>query len=103
ARGKDFLAGLRDERAVWLGRERVRVATHPAFAGSRAGIAGYFDWQHAHADECLLRDPQSGESIGVCHLIPKGPADLRRRAVACERLARYSMGALGRTPDYVNV
>lgn len=102
-RGKDYLEGLRDEREVWLGGKRINVCDHPALAGSLAGLAGYFDWQHAHADECLTLDPETGESIGVAHVIPKGPADLRRRAVALEQLARYSMGVLGRTPDYVNV
>jgi 4-hydroxyphenylacetate 3-monooxygenase/anthranilate 3-monooxygenase (FAD)/4-hydroxyphenylacetate 3-monooxygenase len=101
--GEQYLAGLRDEREVWLGRERVDVAAHPAFAGSRAGIAGYFDWQHAYADECLVTDAASGERIGVCHVVPKSRDDLRKRAVCIERLARYSMGALGRTPDYLNV
>jgi aromatic ring hydroxylase len=101
--GKEYLQGLQDEREVWLGSKRIAVCDHPGFAGSLAGMAGYFDWQHEHADECLTRDPESGQLIGVSHVIPKGPADLRRRAVAFERLARYSMGALGRTPDYVNV
>jgi aromatic ring hydroxylase len=101
--GKQYLADLRDSREVWLGAERIDVATHPALAGSRAGIAGYFDWQHEHARECLLEDPQTGHIIGASHLIPRSRADLRRRAVCLEKLARYSMGALGRTPDYVNV
>ncbi|HKU39064.1 MAG TPA: 4-hydroxyphenylacetate 3-hydroxylase N-terminal domain-containing protein [Polyangiales bacterium] len=102
-RGHEFLEGLRDGREVWLGSKRVDVAEHPAFAGSRAGLAGYFDWQHQHADRCLMKDAQSGEQIGVSHLIPRSRDDLRRRAVALECLARYSAGALGRTPDYVNV
>lgn len=102
-RGKEFLAGLRDDREVWLGAKRVDVLDHPAFAGSLAGLAGYYDWQHEHADECLMRDAQSGELIGVSHLIPRSPEDLRKRAVGLERLAHYSAGMLGRTPDYVNV
>jgi aromatic ring hydroxylase len=102
-RGQEYLEGLRDGREVWLGAKRVDVAEHPAFAGTRAGLAGYFDWQYRYADECLMADPETGERIGVSHLIPKGAEDLRRRAVALERLARYSAGYLGRTPDYVNV
>ena len=45
-RGADYVAGLRDGRQVWLGAERVDVTAHPALAGSLAGMAGYFDWQH---------------------------------------------------------
>jgi len=101
--GKQYLAGLRDEREVWLGDKRVDVSEHPAFAGSLAGIAGYFDWQHEHASECLTRDSESGVLVNVSHVIPRSAADLRQRAVALETLARYSMGALGRTPDYVNI
>lgn len=101
--GHEYLSGLRDGRVVWLGAERVDVAEHPVFAGTRAGLAGYFDWQHQHAAECLIEDRETGQQIGASHLIPKQASDLRRRAVAIERLARYSAGALGRTPDYVNV
>jgi aromatic ring hydroxylase len=100
--GKQYLEGLRDDRVVWLGAERVSVADCPAFAGSRAGIAGWFDWQHEHADECLVVDPTSGDTIGASHLVPRGREDLARRHAAFERLARYSAGMLGRTPDYVN-
>lgn len=102
-RGVDYLASLRDGREVWLGTQRIDVSEHAAFAGSRAGLAGYYEWQHEYARECLMADPESGERIGVAHLIPKSQDDLKRRAVALERLARYSMGALGRTPDYVSV
>jgi aromatic ring hydroxylase len=102
-RGKDYIEGLRDEREVWLGAKRVDVTEHPAFAGSLAGLAGYYDWQHEHASACLMRDPESGEQIGVSHLIPRSADDLRKRAVCLETLSRYSMGVLGRTPDYVNV
>jgi 4-hydroxyphenylacetate 3-monooxygenase/anthranilate 3-monooxygenase (FAD)/4-hydroxyphenylacetate 3-monooxygenase len=101
-RGHEYLSGLRDTREVWLGAERVEVATHPAFSGSLAGIAGYFDWQHEHAGECLTRDPESSELVSWSLVIPRSPSDLRQRAVAFERLARYSMGTLGRSPDYVN-
>jgi aromatic ring hydroxylase len=102
-RGLDYLASLRDGREVWLGAQRVDVSEHPTFAGSRAGIAGYYEWQHEHANECLMVDAESGERIGVAHMIPRSQEDLRRRGIALERLARYSMGTLGRTPDYVSV
>jgi 4-hydroxyphenylacetate 3-monooxygenase/anthranilate 3-monooxygenase (FAD)/4-hydroxyphenylacetate 3-monooxygenase len=102
-RGQDYLDGLSDEREVWLGAKRVNVREHAAFAGSLAGLAGYYDWQYTHADACLMRDAESGELINVSHIIPKSAGDLRRRAEALECLARYSVGFLGRTPDYVNV
>jgi len=101
--GEQFLRGLRDGRAVWVNGERVRdVTTHPAFHGSLAGMAGYFDWQHRHGDDCLMTD-DTGAVSSVSHLVPRSREDLARRNRALTRLARYSVGMLGRTPDYVNV
>jgi aromatic ring hydroxylase len=101
--GQDYLAGLRDDRTVWLGNEKVDVLSHPAFAGSLGGMAGYFDWQHAHADKCLVPDPETGKPMSASLIIPKSADDLRRRHAGFECFAQYSNGMLGRTPDYVNV
>ena len=58
--GRQYLAGLDDDRVVWLGAQRVRVTQHPALQGSLRGMAGYFDWQHRYADDCLVEDPVTG-------------------------------------------
>lgn len=53
--GAEFLEGLRDDRAIWVGSERVRdVASHPACAGAARGMAALFDLQHEAADVCLM-------------------------------------------------
>jgi aromatic ring hydroxylase len=101
--GKEYLEGLRDDRVVWLGNEKVDVLKHPAFAGSLSGMAGYFDWQHRYADDCLVADPQTGKPMSASLIVPRNADDLRRRHAAFDRFARYSVGMLGRTPDYVNV
>ena len=79
------------------------VTEHPAFRGSIKGISGFFDWQHSHAEECIIADPVSNRPTGISHLIPRSADDLCRRHRGLERLARYSAGMLGRTPDYVNL
>lgn len=101
--GKQYLEGLADARTVWLGGKKVDVATEPLFAGSLAGMAGYFDWQLEHADDCLVTDPVTGEPMSASSIVPRTAADLVRRNRCFDRLARYSAGMLGRTPDYVNV
>jgi 4-hydroxyphenylacetate 3-monooxygenase len=100
--GEEYLCGLRDDRAVWVNGERVGdITAHALFKGSLAGMAGYFDWQHKFAAECLM---ETGDGVAnVSHLVPKSREDLARRHVGLERMARYSVGMLGRTPDYVNV
>lgn len=101
--GSEYLAGLDDGREVWLGGEKVNVTTHPSFAGSLRGMAGYFDWQHRFAEQCLMEDPETGEQISASLMLPKNQADLEQRGRCFEQLAKYSQGMLGRTTDYVNV
>lgn len=100
--GAEYLCGLRDDRAVWVNGESVGdVTSHQLFKGSLAGMAGYFDWQHKFEDSCLMETEEG--LISVSHLIPKSREDLTRRHAGLSQLARYSVGMLGRTPDYVNV
>ena len=102
--GKEFLQGLKDDRHIWVGAERVRdVATHPAFAGAARSMAALFDLQHDAADICLMPDPETGELINVSHIIPRSRGDLERRHACLERIAEFSVGIMGRTPDYLNV
>lgn len=101
--GHDYITALNDDRTVWLDGRRIDVVDEPRFAGSLRGMAGYFDYQHEHAEDCLVDDPQTGEQINASHLVPLTADDLQRRHRALDRLARYSIGMLGRTPDYVNV
>ena len=101
--GEQFRAGLKDDREVWLGDRRVDVLTEPAFAGSIGGMAGYFDWQHRYAEDCLVEDRETGRPMSASLIVPRNAEDLQRRHRAFDRFARYSQGMLGRTPDYVNV
>jgi len=100
--GQQYIEGLKDNRTVWLGAEKVDVVSHAAFAGSLGGMAGYFDWQHKYADDCLVEDPETGKPMSASLIVPKSAEDLQKRHRAFDRLARYSNGMLGRTPDYVN-
>lgn len=102
--GQQYIEALRDDRQVWLGNENVRdVTAHPALAGSVQGMAGYFDWQHRYAEDCLVPDPQSNDVMNASLIVPRNAEDLEKRQRAFDRFARYSCGMLGRTPDYVNV
>ena len=101
--GAEYLAGLGDQRAVWVDGETVTdVTDHPPFGSSLVGMAGYFDWQHMHRDACLF-EGADGNVCHVSHLIPASREDLATRHRGLEQTARYSVGMLGRTPDYLNV
>jgi 4-hydroxyphenylacetate 3-monooxygenase oxygenase component len=102
--GEQFLRGLQGDREVWLEGKRVRdVIAHPALRGAARSLADVFDLQHRCADRCLVPDPETGEPINASHLIPRSRGDLRTRRTALEAIAEYSVGLMGRTPDYMNV
>lgn len=102
--GDQFLKGLRDGREVWVDSERVSdVTAHPALSGAARALAGIFDLQHEAADAMLMPDPETGEPINASHMIPRSREDLLRRHACLETAAEYSVGLMGRTPDYMNV
>ncbi len=102
--GNQYLAGLRDGREVWLNGERVcDVTAHPSLAAAARSVARLFDLQHEAADICLVPSPDTGESLNVTHLIPRSGDDLLRRHAAIERVARETVGLMGRSPDYLNI
>ncbi|HEY4891935.1 MAG TPA: 4-hydroxyphenylacetate 3-hydroxylase N-terminal domain-containing protein, partial [Reyranella sp.] len=101
--GKEFLKGLRGAREVWVDGERVSdVVDHPKLRGAAHALAEVYDLHHEHAAICLMPDPETGEPIPVSHMIPRSRADLARRGKALRQVAEYSMGLMGRTPDYMN-
>ena len=104
--GAQFLAGLHDEREIYLEGERVAdVTTHPRFARMAQTLAKVYDLQHdpRYQSEMTFPSPSSGEPVALSYIIPRNQEDLMRRHRALEIVADSVHGMLGRTPDYVNV
>lgn len=102
--GGQYLEGLRRPRSIWVGDGKVDdVVDHPAFAGAAHALAGVFDLQHERADVCLMPDPETGELINISHMLPRSREDLIVRHACLEATAEYTVGLMGRTPDFLNV
>src|SRR6266478_2492276 len=101
-RAADYLAGLRDGRAVFLDGERVAdVTSHPAFAEPIRRIAERYEAAREAPDRTTCVDPESGRRIGAMWLIPRSAEDLGRRRAVHRFWAEGSYGLMGRTPDHV--
>jgi hypothetical protein len=102
--GEQFLKGLKGPRAVWVDGERVSdVVSHPKLCG-----AAHTPGRDLRPAACRGRDlpharPETGEPIPVSHMIPRSREDLAKRGGALRKVAEYSVGLMGRTPDYMNV
>ncbi len=102
--GEQFLRGLTGRRDLWVGGDKVSsVVDHPALSGAAHALAEVFDLQHRHAGVCLMPDCETGEPINISHMIPRSRQDLQRRHRGLECVAEYSVGLMGRAPDYMNV
>jgi 4-hydroxyphenylacetate 3-monooxygenase len=101
-RAAEYVASLRDGRAVFLDGERVAdVTTHPAFAQGIQRIAERYEAAHRVPDVTECVDPVSGRRIGAMWLIPRSVEDLGRRRAVHRFWAEGSYGLMGRTPDHV--
>ena len=103
--GTEFTAGLRDNREVWLGNERVEdVTTHPAFRAAVESIAHLYDMQHdpAYRDTLCYPSPTSGNPVGLSFLIPRTRDDLVRRRAMSKVWADATCGMMGRSADFLN-
>jgi 4-hydroxyphenylacetate 3-monooxygenase oxygenase component len=104
--GKEYLEGLRDEREIWLGDERVAdVTTHPALRRGAETIAQLYDLQHEPElrDVMTYASPSSGEPVGRSFQPPYSIDDLVARRRMMKTWADATCGMMGRTPDFLNV
>ena len=103
--GAEYLAGLRDEREVWIDGERVAdVTDDPRLGRGARAIAALYDLQvdPASRDEMTYCSPTSGERVGLSFIEPRSPEDLVRRRKMFQRWAERGVGMIGRSPDYLN-
>ncbi len=100
--GTEYLEALRDGRKVYVGRELINdVTSHPAFRNTAQSFAELFDRKRSaeHIDAMSYKD--GGERFSMWFLKPKSKDDLRKRLEAHSRIAEWSYGLLGRSPDHV--
>lgn len=101
-KGADFVAALRDGRAVYLDGERVKdVTAHPAFAEPIRQVAAMYDAARETWDQrtTTYLEPTTGQRTSAMWLIPRSSGDLALRRRMHQAWAECSYGVMGRTPD----
>ncbi len=101
--GADYLKSLNDGRQIVLGKEIVRdVTTHPAFRNTARSFARIYDMKRSPEHIDAMSYEENGERHSAWYILPKTKEDLRKRAEAHRRVAEWSYGLLGRSPDHVS-
>jgi len=101
--GSEYLAGLRDDREVWLRGQRVAdVTVHPTLCRGARTLAAFMDRQFDPLYQDRITYEEDGRRYAMSFLVPKSKDDVRRRGDAFYEWATWSNGMFGRTPDYKN-
>ncbi len=100
--GNEHLASIRDGRVIYVGSERVEdVTQHPAFRNAAQTVAALYDMKA----NPVLRDEMTFEEDGGRHAIyflrARSREDLQRRMIGHQRIADFTYGMFGRSPDHV--
>jgi 4-hydroxyphenylacetate 3-monooxygenase len=100
--GNEHLASIRDGRVIYVGSERVEEVTqHPAFRNAAQTVAALYDMKA----NPVLRDEMTFEEDGGRHAIyflrARSREDLQRRMIGHQRIADFTYGMFGRSPDHV--
>jgi 4-hydroxyphenylacetate 3-monooxygenase len=100
--GKEHLESLRDGRIVYIGSERVDdVTRHPAFRNAARTVAALYDMKADPANRDTLTYEEEGGRHSIYFLRATSRDDLQRRMVAHKRIADFTYGMFGRSPDHV--
>lgn len=100
--GSDYLAAIRDGRRIYVGNELVRdVTSHPAFRNSARSFAEIYDRKRSPEHRDATSYEEGGERFSGWFLKPVDRDGLRKRTETHRRVAAWSYGLLGRSPDHV--
>ena len=98
--GKEFLASIRDGRKVYIGSELVEdVTTHPAFRNAAKSFADIYERKRAPENRDMMVCEEGGDTFSAYYLLPRTREDLLRRFETHRRIASWTHGLLGRSPD----
>lgn len=101
--GEHYLERLRQSPPrVFLGKCEVEnPISHKAFSGAVRTIANLYDLQHKEGYKDYMLFEEGGKQYSSQFLLPKTPADLRKRFLTHLAFARATFGLLGRSTDFL--
>jgi len=98
--GKEYLASIRDGRKVYIGSELVEdVTAHPAFRNAAKSFADIYDRKSAPENRDVMVCEEDGDTFSTYFQLPRTREDLQRRFETHRRIASWTHGLIGRSPD----
>jgi 4-hydroxyphenylacetate 3-monooxygenase len=100
--GEEHLKSIRDGRIIYVGDERVDdVTRHPAFRNAARTVASLYDMKSDPANGELMTYEEDGDRHSIYFLRARSRDDLQRRMLGHRKIADFTYGMFGRSPDHV--
>jgi 4-hydroxyphenylacetate 3-monooxygenase len=100
--GKAHSESLRDGRVVYIGGDRVDdVTRHSAFRHAAETVAALYDMKADSANRDVMSYEEDGGRHSIYFLRARCRDDLERRMLGHRRIADFTYGMFGRSPDHV--
>ncbi len=100
--GAEHLESLRDGRQVYIGGEKVLdITDHPAFRNAARSFAMLYDKKSLPENRDIMSFEEDGDVYSSWFLMPRSAEDLQKRFETHRRIAEWTHGLLGRSPDHV--
>jgi 4-hydroxyphenylacetate 3-monooxygenase len=98
--GREYLESIRDGRRVYIGSELVEdVTAHPAFRNAARSFADIYDRKRAPENREVMVSEEDGDTFSTYYVLPRTREDLQKRFETHRRIASWTHGLLGRSPD----
>jgi 4-hydroxyphenylacetate 3-monooxygenase oxygenase component len=103
--GKEYIAGLRDDRRVYVNGDEVRdVTSYEPFQGAINTLAGLYDLQSdpRYAPAMTYESPSDGAPVSTSFLMATTWDEVQQRVRGEGVRTDQTYGLMGRLPDYMN-
>src|SRR4051812_16043892 len=103
--GKEFIAGLQDDRRVYVNGDEVRdVTAYEPFQGVIQTLASLYDLQSDPqlGPNMTYPSPADGEPVSTSFLMADNWDDVQKRVAGESIRTDATYGLMGRLPDYMN-
>ena len=103
--GKAYIAGLRDDRRIYVNGELIGdVTQYPPFQSIIRTLAGLYDRQQDPTYQPLLTapSPTSGQPVSTSFVIAQTWDEMEQRLRGERARCEFTYGLMGRLPDFMN-
>ncbi|MEA2303585.1 MAG: hypothetical protein QOH43_865 [Solirubrobacteraceae bacterium] len=103
--GKEYIAGLADDRRVYVNGQEVRdVTSYEPFQGAINTLASLYDLQSdpTYAPAMTYASPADGQPVSTSFLMADNWDDIQKRVQGESIRTDFTYGLMGRLPDYMN-